>query len=636
MRAETHETGYLRGIVVSALLMLLFHTAGCAKQTPPTDGTVRIQSSSDGAFETTEAAEPRSTEIIVSDYEPASISPQQSFHLKITPPATARETEVTSTSPGISLDQTPGGRIPRVVAELAEESEMYHPQRLPITKVRSCVSCHSSLIRKSFVHAPVSDGDCDVCHGNMTEDPPFGLVDTGVALCWECHDDHRTSVKNAGYLHAVIRDEGCLGCHDPHGSDTTRYFLREDELTLCLGCHRKETRKMIRHMETAGVVHKPVTEGRCSSCHASHAANYKKLTKKGPEDESLCFSCHEGMAERATSSPDRHGPVREGLCTPCHEPHAGYYARDLKYNVSEQFYNTFDFRTYSLCFKCHRETIVLDRFTTHLTNFRNGERNLHFHHVNRENGHSCLVCHEVHMGSQQHHIRTFIPFGEWEIPMAYIATPTGGSCSASCHVPREYDRYQPVEPLIEGEKMASTTGETTVGPIQAKGEKGPSNHLPYIKQQCRQCHLPAGFFNSKTEEREEAISSDSVQSFPNRLLMSINQICLKCHEYDTAEKGLSQGIWIHAPSTHGACISCHYPHASELPYLLRSQSPVLCLGQCHKEGYLMKIEEHKGNAGCLECHNPHMGKNASMLRKDYKETWRPPKVTWIETGTPNF
>jgi predicted CXXCH cytochrome family protein len=208
----------------------------------------------------------------------------------------------------------------------------------------------------------------------------------------------------------------------------------------------------MKQIENARVVHKPVAEGRCAGCHAPHASNYKNHLKEGPKDVPLCFSCHKKMEQQTKDSVYKHGPIQEGMCTPCHEPHAGNVAKDLKYKFEKTFYNPFDLEVYSLCFKCHKESVVLDKRTEYLTNFRNGDRNLHFLHVNRQKGRTCLACHEVHMSSQRRHIRTFTPFGRWEIPINFAQTPTGGKCSANCHILKAYDRKNPVKLMIDEEE----------------------------------------------------------------------------------------------------------------------------------------------------------------------------------------
>lgn len=386
--------------------------------------------------------------------QPAKKVEDQAFHLKPIQEPAPQKQEKTPVSPGILEYGTMETKMPQIVANLAAKSKMYHSIHSPIKEGESCVSaeCHNQLAKAKYVHAPAATGACLVCHTHIKEDPPFGLVSAGVDLCWGCHKNQKLLVGQSKYLHKIVQDEGCISCHDSHSSNTTKFLLRKDELSLCVDCHRKKTEKVMKQIESARVVHKPVAEGRCAGCHAPHASNYKNHLREGPKDVPLCFSCHKKMEQQTKDSVYKHGPIQEGMCTPCHEPHAGNVPKDLKYKFEKTFYNPFDLEVYSLCFKCHKESVVLDKRTEYLTNFRNGDRNLHFLHVNRQKGRTCLACHEVHVGSQVRHIRTLTPFGRWEIPVNFAQTPTGGKCSANCHIPKAYDRENPVKLMIDEEE----------------------------------------------------------------------------------------------------------------------------------------------------------------------------------------
>ncbi len=93
-----------------------------------------------------------------------------------------------------------------------------------------------------------------------------------------------------------------------------------------------------------------------------------------------------------------------------------------------------------------KKTVVLDEFTTTLTDFRNGIQNLHFAHINRKKGRTCRACHEMHASDQEKHIRKEIPFSPfWSYSIVFTKTPTGGKCVVGCHKPRVYDRENPVD-----------------------------------------------------------------------------------------------------------------------------------------------------------------------------------------------
>lgn len=75
------------------------------------------------------------------------------------------------------------------------------------------------------------------------------------------------------------------------------------------------------------------------------------------------------------------------------------------------------------------------------TGFRDGDRNLHYLHVNRQKkGRSCRACHDMHASTQPFQLRERVKFGRWLMPLNFKKTETGGSCSTGCHKLRVYDR----------------------------------------------------------------------------------------------------------------------------------------------------------------------------------------------------
>jgi len=148
------------------------------------------------------------------------------------------------------------------------------------------------------------------------------------------------------------------------------------------------------------------------------------------------------MAALLSRNPDRHGPVREGKCTACHDPHVSEHAHLLVREYAAGFYARFSPQQYALCFGCHGADRVLNESGTAVTGFRDGDRNLHRLHVNREKGRTCLVCHEVHASSRPFHMRESVPFSdsEWMLFINYERTAGGGSCAPGCHAAKSYER----------------------------------------------------------------------------------------------------------------------------------------------------------------------------------------------------
>jgi len=147
-----------------------------------------------------------------------------------------------------------------------------------------------------------------------------------------------------------------------------------------------------------------------------------------------------------------HEPIRENDCGACHRPHGSKYFRLLKKPFPPKFYAPFRAENYALCFSCHEKTLVTARSTRSVTQFRDGDRNLHFLHVNRaKRGRTCRACHELHASDSPLHIRERVRYGRWMMPLNFEKNETGGSCSPGCHAAMDYSRKSANAPAGKGE-----------------------------------------------------------------------------------------------------------------------------------------------------------------------------------------
>ncbi len=296
-------------------------------------------------------------------------------------------------------------------------------------------------------HAPFEGGDCAVCHErNKGPDPGPIRHATVNEECFECHDDVR-DVMTRRYKH-VPALEACTDCHNAHNSAEPA-LLAGEQVELCVKCH-----KGIRDQLAKGKIqHDAVTKARkCSNCHNPHAANIEKLLVQLPFD--LCVTCHskDGMIasdgkpmtnyrQWLAENKVWHAPVAAKDCSACHRTHAGDNYRLLVAPYPATFYAPYDRRNYALCYGCHNDKVVSEPETTTLTGFRDGSRNLHYVHVNKERGRTCRACHEVHASKQDHHIRDGVPYGPrgWMLKINYTKLPNGGSCAKTCHETKSYN-----------------------------------------------------------------------------------------------------------------------------------------------------------------------------------------------------
>jgi len=351
------------------------------------------------------------------------------------------------------------------------------------------VGCHADVGSAPVVHAPVAAGRCEICHTAVAGSTPFesgsrhefARVSDEEGQCYSCHEPLDTEA----HVHDPVRQELCILCHDPHGAPR-RFLLRvENDEALCLQCHRIDL-----HSEDG--VHGPVSAGACGACHDPHQGSDRyRLRGKGDErcglchitdvrgidaaarvhapveqdcarchephhgprpfrlvtePPELCLDCHSEIASQIQASAVVHQPVAEGRCLDCHDQHASDFSRLLRGRFTEHLYEPFQLDHYQLCYRCHDPEQVTRPKTTEATNFRNGDDNLHFKHVNQVGkGRSCNVCHVPHASENPALTRSAAPFGIWQVPIGLVRTETGGSCATGCHASRSYDRDQPVE-----------------------------------------------------------------------------------------------------------------------------------------------------------------------------------------------
>ncbi|RJR14508.1 MAG: hypothetical protein C4581_14055 [Nitrospiraceae bacterium] len=145
-------------------------------------------------------------------------------------------------------------------------------------------------------------------------------------------------------------------------------------------------------------------------------------------------------------------------------------------------------------------------------------------------------------------------------------------------------------------------------------------HGPYGAQQCFQCHSTsqtATFRSSAENKGKSVIKTD--QNVSGRLVMPVKELCIDCHSVKSVNSAFSRGLWIHGPVSEGICITCHSPHASTYPYMLKKGTSREICTLCHAQGLILDTEDHRKNEDCTSCHNPHLGKTRFLLKKDFDE-----------------
>jgi len=331
-------------------------------------------------------------------------------------------------------------------------------------KEKLCSECHSDKMKMEHMHGPAAVGDCTICHAPHESDNQALLVKKGSDLCFTCHGTIQEEMKKK-VVHAAL-EEGCTSCHNPHGS-AFKKLLAADGEKLCYPCHSKVKDRI----DKSKTVHAPIrTATGCASCHAPHASDGDKLMQKA--GGGICRDCHKNVVKKGQTV--LHGPVKENKCTPCHDPHGSPYSKLLVKSFSTDMYLPYTDNEYSLCFSCHNRDLLRYSNTSFATGFRDGEKNLHFVHVNKKvKGRNCKTCHDMHAGTLPKLIQDKVLFTKWDLPLKYVKWETGGSCAPGCHKKFVYDRKTPgkaPEPEKPKESEKPKAPEKSKEPEKPKGK----------------------------------------------------------------------------------------------------------------------------------------------------------------------
>lgn len=105
-----------------------------------------------------------------------------------------------------------------------------------------CLECHQEKETKfsSISHHPVGEGviRCVDCHRALREPgKAFSFISPNEE-CYRCHPESEGPFpfEHEGVNDYTIEKEGCIVCHDPHGSPNPR-LLKQPMGQLCLQCH---------------------------------------------------------------------------------------------------------------------------------------------------------------------------------------------------------------------------------------------------------------------------------------------------------------------------------------------------------------------------------------------------------------
>jgi len=314
-----------------------------------------------------------------------------------------------------------------------------------------CYSCHTNYENNDFIHGPVGAGACTLCHDpHKSENPKLLTTSTINDLCTSCHSDKGAMLNSGDNIHPPVQ-ESCINCHDAHGQNHKFQLKADRKKDLCLTCHIDKKDAITNSKNKHGAIE---MGDKCLGCHDPHSSTAPKLLK-AEDSKTICLTCHSAplprdedgkmlmnMGEHLAKNPNVHGPIMWGDCVACHDPHGSNNIRMLKEPFPEKSSAKFSADGY-ICFKCHESEKMTERFSKDITNFRNGDNNTHYLHVNQKRI-SCKSCHDYHASSLPHHLKDKTTYGVAKFKLRFEGTSTGGSCNPICHTRRYYDRVEPV------------------------------------------------------------------------------------------------------------------------------------------------------------------------------------------------
>ncbi|NOX37613.1 MAG: hypothetical protein GXO78_08760 [Calditrichaeota bacterium] len=370
--------------------------------------------------------------------------------------------------------------------------------------------CHASILERRYVHDALED-DCTTCHesnGNphpTAEGPEYSLSEDPPDLCYSCHDENNTR----SVVHSPVEDGDCLTCHDPHGSPN-KFFLAYASIdSLCQDCHDLDFQEL-------PVLHGPVKAGECTSCHNPHESDTQALLQE--PKPGLCFSCHSEVEEQAGMA-TLHPPFEED-CQDCHEPHGSTFPSLLVEKVP------------TLCYDCHDDVQETAKTSP-------------VKHSPVFDKKSCLNCHSPHSSNVE-----------------TLLTNSQKNLCFECH-------NQKIK--VDGRTIAN---------IQKVVEQSNYLHEPLESDGCVVCHQPHGAPYAALLEStfpRKNYAEPRVENY---------ELCFGCHDSEMMlapivdsditdfRDGRRNLHYLHINQKKGrTCRNCHNVHGAERPRLIPAHVP---------------------------------------------------------------
>jgi predicted CXXCH cytochrome family protein len=305
----------------------------------------------------------------------------------------------------------------------------------------------------------------------------------------------------------------------------------------------------------------------------------------------ICLTCHVQFEEKM-KAPFVHTPLKKGDCVGCHNPHASSHGKLLAAAANR------------VCAKCHGTMIPKNALSVH-KDVASG---------------NCTKCHDPHAANNKFNLLKggkdlcfgcHKEMGETVTKARFRHNPVEKDCTA-CHSPHASvkSKYLLVETVptlcLKCHRSDNPTfvklhmnypvakGDCTSCHNTHGSEKGAllytNVHVPVANRLCNQCH------------------EDPTSATPFKTKKKGFELCRGCHN-DMINETFSKSIIHWSLLGEEGCVSCHAPHGSKQPKLLKGTLGVVC-GKCHADT-MERLEKsptkHKPiqEGNCTACHAPH-------------------------------
>lgn len=204
-----------------------------------------------------------------------------------------------------------------------DPSYIFNPAKATAREVaKRCTACHEEqAIRRQPYHVEhdpdaVSCNDCHSPHQEKTN--PYLLIADPPALCFRCHKEVESDFRKP-FRHRVLEGAmSCRDCHSGHGERNTAEARRSAEgmSALCARCHAEKHGPFV--FEHLAITR---SEDGCVTCHNPHGSVNNRMLVRNTVFQ-LCIQCHSEIGlsrdpSRGVFPHDLTSP-RFQNCTVCH------------------------------------------------------------------------------------------------------------------------------------------------------------------------------------------------------------------------------------------------------------------------------------------------------------------------------